>query len=40
MIVSMDDQQSMLARPESPYCLDCQDEIDRKYGNARRDRPS
>jgi DnaK suppressor protein len=20
------------ARPESPYCLDCQDEIDRKYG--------
>lgn len=20
------------ARPESPYCLDCQDEIDRKHG--------
>ena len=20
------------ARPESPYCLDCQDEVDRKHG--------
>jgi len=22
----------LAARPESPYCLDCQDEIDRKHG--------
>ena len=22
------------ARPESPYCLDCQDEVDRKHGHS------
>ena len=22
----------LAARPESPYCLDCQDEVDRKHG--------